>query len=140
MHRTLANQNGMLFEISCFPYFLPNSFPFRASHRPHLWSVIPLNFELPLVNPVLQNNQCRLHLRKLITKLQLSTHNQETQVITSCIPSHLLKIMFIITNIKVDISINNAKLDSCSIICPESIMLLVTSTSQQQEHARKTNP
>lgn len=34
-------------------HFLPRNCPIRASHRPHLCSVTPLYFELPLENPVL---------------------------------------------------------------------------------------
>lgn len=34
-------------------YFLPSNWPMRASHLPHLWSVTPRYFELPLANPVL---------------------------------------------------------------------------------------
>ena len=59
-------------------YFLPRSCPILASQRPHLCSVTPRYFELPLANPVLwRRSMCTNSLVQfLIWKAQPSVHRE----------------------------------------------------------------
>lgn len=110
------------------PHFLPRNCPIRASHRPHLCRVTPLYFELPLEKPVLWRrsmctNSSLVRFFICIYSKEAKLTNHKSTKVKTCLVSlstsafpNLFQIIFIIAEIKVDVSINATELDCSSII------------------------
>lgn len=106
-------------------YFLPRSCPILASQRPHLCSVTPRYFELPLANPVLcRRSMCTNSslVQFLIWKAHPSIdreswRNCRCHLMFSC-SYYLLQIILLVAQTEVDVRLEAAELDRSSIVRP----------------------